>query len=238
MLASENTTPIVDAPEDVQQPLESEEKAYRTTRNDFYANLLTLCQLGATQSMGKNTFATRAKSLVRQAHELAFIDGLRVGAGNNSVMPDSDEQVALKSLITFQLSRIRDLSNFVFDDPVPSFSEVDSRVGLWVNKGLDTSYNEGLMLGRGNKMMKWQVGNTKHSCKTCQTANGQIHRAKEWKRVGIYPKSDKCLCNGFQCKCEFEPTTEKAQGRLWRIPTKNKVLTTIKTLLGYDTHKH
>lgn len=238
---NQNEGEIIDNQDDVQEPeTEQGAKAYGATRTNFNANLLTLCQLGIVDAIGKNTFSARAKSLVRQTHELAFIDGLRAGAGNQTVMPDADEMVALKSLTSFQVSRVTDLANFIYDDPKPSFTEVLARVNLWVNKGLDTTYNEGLMLGRGNKMLRWRVGATEKSCKTCQAANGQIHRAKEWKRANVVPKSDNLICNGFQCLCEFEETTERAKGRLSRIPTKGKLAQQIKALIfgKHQNHSH
>lgn len=240
----ENEGEIIDEQDDVDSPEVEQgegEKAYGNTRTNFYSNMLTLCQLGIVDAIGKNTFTSRAKNLVRQAHELAFIDGLRAGAGNYTIMPDSEELLALKSLTSFQLSRVSDLANFLYTDPKPGFTEVLARVNLWVNKGLDTTYNEGLMLGRGNKMLRWRMsGAVKQHCKTCLVADGQIHRARDWKKAKIMPRGDNLICNGYQCQCEFEETTERAQGRLNRIPTKDKLTSRIKALFNgkHQNHTH
>jgi hypothetical protein len=91
------------------------------------------------------------------------------------------------------------------------------RVGMWVNKGLARVFEMGKLAGDANQMMEWVLGKTEQHCRTCFTANGQRHRAKDWQRAGI--KTDRLECGGFYCDCQLVPVSgERARGRLDRIP--------------------
>lgn len=92
------------------------------------------------------------------------------------------------------------------------------RIDVWVNKGLRRLYDQGTLSAKSNEMLTWVYGKTEEHCKTCSKAVNQIHRAKDWKRRGILPRTDVLDCGGFKCDCSLEPTTEKARGRLDRIP--------------------
>jgi 2'-5' RNA ligase len=105
--------------------------------------------------------------------------------------------------------------------------ELIGRIDTWVNKGLKRIYDLGKLWAKSNQMQIWVYGDTIDHCKTCSKAQGQIHRAKDWLRKGIVPRGDGLECGGFKCDCRFEDTTEKARGRLDRIP-----------LFGTEKHVH
>jgi hypothetical protein len=93
------------------------------------------------------------------------------------------------------------------------------RVGLWVNKGLARVFQMGKLAADANQMMEWVLGKTEEHCRTCLAAAGQRHRARDWQRAGIIPKTDRLICGGFYCDCQLVPVPgERARGRLDKIP--------------------
>ncbi len=93
------------------------------------------------------------------------------------------------------------------------------RIDLWVNKGLKRIFDSAKLFAEGNMMKRWVLGQTEQHCRTCLAANGQVHRAKDWRRKRILPRTDVLECGGFECDCELvDAPGEKAQGRLDRIP--------------------
>jgi len=99
------------------------------------------------------------------------------------------------------------------------------RMDLWVNKGLNRIFELGKLAAKANQMMEWHLGATEKHCRTCLSANGQRHRAKDWRRAGILPQGDNLECGGWLCDCQLLVTSEPARGRLSRIPTKHHDLT-------------
>jgi 2'-5' RNA ligase/phage portal protein BeeE len=96
--------------------------------------------------------------------------------------------------------------------------DIVQRIDLWVNKGLARVHEQGKLSAKANQMMKWHLGRTEEHCRTCGVAAGQVHRAKDWKRRGVLPKTDALDCGGWRCDCSLDPTDEPARGRLDRIP--------------------
>lgn len=148
----------------------------------------------------------------------AYVDGLRDGAGNQTIAPDKDEDREARRYVQSQIIYVKNLRDFVFSDPIPDLLQILTRVGMWSNKSLDTAYNLGKLSGAKNKMLQWKLGATEKHCISCGTANGQVHRAKTWKEHGILPKSQGLECKGFRCDCKLEETTEQAKGDIKLIP--------------------
>lgn len=57
--------------------------------------------------------------------------------------------------------------------------------------------------------MKWIRDPLKDSCVDCLQYDGKIYYRSEWEAAGVYPKGDMLACNGINCGCIWEPTTER-----------------------------
>ena len=98
------------------------------------------------------------------------------------------------------------------DDEEDSESELEpelnkeSRLGKWVGFAMGV-FTLGMLWLKGNPYLEWVYGPTEH-CKDCVRLNGQVHRASEWRKKRLRPKSRKLECKGFFCQCRFR----KAEG--------------------------
>lgn len=213
----------IDESNDVEEPdLESDEKAYSDVRVDFFNTFLNLAMNAATGQLRRSRFSEASKNLVNRTFQEAFREGVFAGAGG-WVELDLEEIAAMRTAVNAQISYLSSFRNWLYESE-PDFEQVLSRVQMWANKGLDSMYQNGYLLGAKNQLMEWHLGRTENHCDTCRVANGQVHRAKEWRKYNIVPKSDNLKCNGFNCDCKLEKATgKKANGRLDRIPTNNKV---------------
>lgn len=199
------------------------EKAYFNTSNSYFNSLLELSLLGSNRFISERGYNLRVRSIIQKAAQKAYLDGVQRGANNYTITTlDTDEQAELTKLTNAQLGYLPNLVEFIYQENAPNDLEVVNRLSLWVNKGLNGIFNAGLLAGAGNKMMLWRLGRTERHCSTCAKAEGQIHRAKDWKRANIIPQGDNLMCNGFRCDCKLEETTERAKGRLSRIPNHGK----------------
>ena len=99
---------------------------------------------------------------------------------------------------------------------------VVNRLTLWA-QSLRRMYSQGQTSGQSNQMLRWTVQPGKAHCRTCAAADGQVHRASSWAARNLYPGGPALACvasaNGVPvCGCKLEATTERAQGRIDRIP--------------------
>lgn len=100
--------------------------------------------------------------------------------------------------------------------------QVLARLDLWA-QSLRRMYSQGQLAGDRNPMMRWAVDHDKENCRTCRALDGQIHRAAEFDKRGLYPGSMALECVSSAggvpvCGCGLEVTTEPARGRLDRVP--------------------
>jgi phage portal protein BeeE len=99
---------------------------------------------------------------------------------------------------------------------------VEHRLTLWA-QSLRRMYSQGQTSGQSNQMLRWTSHPGKAHCRTCAAADGQVHRASTWAARNLYPGSSALECVASAkgvpvCGCTFEVTTERAQGRIDRIP--------------------
>lgn len=151
--------------------------------------------------------AVQVQDVFNASATQAYLQGIRDGGANGIVSAsqlDTDELNELNSWLSFNDNRALDLAFDLFD---ATLEEKQNRVNLWANKGLDTSYNMGLMSGRSNPALEWHYSDkVKEHCSDCLKYNGKVYRAKVWKRYAIAPRSDNLECKGFQCECELLKT--------------------------------
>jgi hypothetical protein len=89
------------------------------------------------------------------------------------------------------------------------------------------AYWEGIYSASKNIALMWLLGQTAEKCKSCLALNGQVRRAKSWKKQGLRPKLIDLACRGFECGCLLLPTDEKVtRGKFpeWRFADTKHVL--------------
>lgn len=86
-----------------------------------------------------------------------------------------------------------------------TIEKMPNRIGLWINKAIKGAYNLGTSNVSPNRFYMWRLGNTIDHCKTCLTANGQVHRMRAWKEAGVIPQTSRLQCGGWNCDCELVP---------------------------------
>ena len=89
------------------------------------------------------------------------------------------------------------------------------RVSMWANR-----YNEVRDLARihfgGKNRLEWVMGPTEH-CNSCRSLSGTVATAEQWNEArnsGIYPKSNRLECGGYNCQCALQPTTKPLTGAI------------------------
>jgi hypothetical protein len=61
----------------------------------------------------------------------------------------------------------------------------------------------------------WRRGPTKEGCKDCVALDGVVLSASEWRQLetlGLRPQSITLICQGYNCACSLNPTTEPSIG--------------------------
>lgn len=160
-------------------------------------------------------FSAEMDALLRVAGEMAMIDGLNAGGFSaafgslpqqfrpqfNQALADQQEHV-----LSFALAVVN-----AQDDSARL--QIANRQNLWLNKGLMEFYYLGLLLARSTQRLKWVLGPTEH-CTTCLGASDQVHTAQEWLNLGLFPRSSRLECGGYECQCDLVITQEPVSGTL------------------------
>ena len=185
-------------------------KSYEDTRGEFVRNLIDLIRGGLYEEVSRRRFGTVMRAQLRRLGQMAFQDGLVQGGVNDPL--DEDDLFQVQSWLMKQSEYISSFADEVFKQGLSEL-EIENRAQVWANKSLDQMYQAGLLSADKNGLYVWKLGRTEEHCADCKRLNGQVHRLKQWYARGWVPKSDRLECNGFNCDCGFERTTEPAKGR-------------------------
>lgn len=131
--------------------------------------------------------------------------GFREGGGDPEDLT-SDELAEIRDAEREQVEYARDwwaelgaLRGVEGYDPGP-------RLALYV-QSLRGWYAEWKLYGAQNIMLTWRYTPEKEHCATCESLNGQRHRAKWYTDKGYIPRqpgSETLECGGWNCGCYFE----------------------------------
>jgi hypothetical protein len=175
-------------------------------------------------------FNSSIRRLIRQSGTELFRNGIELfglDVGEFSFIElfglDVGEFSFVERLVVNKLTRVSDkwidgLTNSVTREAI-SLAEAMLKVDSWANKTLTRFFQLGRLAADRNGLYEWIFGDTVH-CPTCLTANGQIHRLKDWHNSGILPQNTghkDLVCGGFNCQCRLVRVTGKSRGRLDRI---------------------
>jgi hypothetical protein len=161
--------------------------------------------------------------------EKAYRDG-KVSAGGGIELTRDDE-LELSKWRTEQDKYIGQFLDEVQTQKVTD-ATLPNRIELWVNKSIKGAYNLGMSNANIGKFYMWQLGATREHCKTCLTANGQVHRMRAWKENGILPQSSRLECGGWRCDCRLVPV----EGA--RLFGKGSLRAVRRTLKAHKHHDH
>lgn len=195
-------------------------KELSKTRAFFNRTLSNI--VDASLSIGFFRFVAEMDNLIRLAGEMAFIDGLNDGGYPatfgalpreflgifNQAVADQQEHVTGFAVAVVNAQ----------DDTARA--KIDLRKDLWLNKCIGELYMLGFMLAQSERHLKWVLGPTEH-CTTCLGASGEVHTARQWLAMGIFPRSSRLECGGYECQCSFEETDEPLTGNFEELNLQN-----------------
>lgn len=136
------------------------------------------------------------------ASEIAYEDG------GGSLPLDEDTLAYAKAELSSQLGYLDSMFETLkalrkegdFDATATAFDKANS----WAN-ALDGFYNAIKMMGAGNKMLTWVLGNAEKHCADCERLDGQRHRASWYSSHGYTPRrpGSATACGGYNCDCRL-----------------------------------
>ena len=133
----------------------------------------------------------------------------------------------LENIIARNEESIIKLSNDIYgeryDDDAegPGILGLLTRLGLWVSVAATAGWLGMLYNGdNAEDKFEWVLNPLKENCESCIALDGQVHTASEWAEFGVYPKSGRLFCNGFNCGCNLNsvPKSTTVQGDLGSVP--------------------
>jgi hypothetical protein len=97
-----------------------------------------------------------------------------------------------------------------------------ARADMWASRAVDVE-NRARVTAQTDPKLKWILGPTDLHCPTCDgKLNGKVKRASTWKRRDILPRrppNASLDCQGWNCLCVLQPTTEPlSKGPLPNVP--------------------
>lgn len=202
---------VAPALEEKAPALQAKAKAWVETRAMFIRDFSDLLRGRLSDEVSGRRFSTVLRAQLHRLGAQAFRDGLQAGGVAVSELDQEDRQV----IADWTANQGVYVSGLVAEIRERGLSQsiIGLRAEMWANKSLREIYSAGLTSAQRNGMMKWVLGPTEKHCKDCPRLNGQVHRARDWEKRGLFPGCDKTECKGFNCLCQLVPTTEKARGR-------------------------
>jgi hypothetical protein len=176
--------------------------------------LSELIQRASNGEIDQNTFERRAREITTALLLLAFLAGSRMSLTQLNTRPEA--QMSVAEIERQATNAVRRLSYDIYvegafaesDDQVSTPQErINHRVGLWGSTVLGI-----FALGQTHRpddpLLRWVRNPEKDSCTDCLANDGQVHRASEWRLMGMQPQGRNLECGGYNCGCGFEVVAE------------------------------
>jgi len=194
------------------------EKAFMDTAAEFSDNFAALVNLYQDGAVSKRSLSARLRQQLKTLGMQAFADGLEAGGVPREEL-DTEEKAQVLAWLSRQSGYIRHFADEITDRPLPQ-PVIADRASMWVRKSLQEAHYAGQMAADKNGMYEFVGEDGEENCMTCKAAKGQIHRMKTWTKAELRPGVDghNYECKGFRCQHTLKRTTERARGRLYRIP--------------------
>lgn len=149
-------------------------------------------------------FITRLRINGNEASRKLFIDGLRTAGVNTDELDEDDEAWLAQHNADQDQWYIRAEENMAAGKYTDAMMK--NRGQEWFHMTGYPAYNEGIYSGSKNIALMWLQGKTEQPCRSCSALNGQVRRAKSWKKQQVRPKLIDLGCRGFECDCQLLPT--------------------------------
>jgi len=154
-------------------------------------------------------------------------DAFHSGAADCGILPSElkkEERVALERAINYETQWIDGFAATIEEnsrDNGGALGPLHSRAEIWIGR-YEGVKAEAMAMACADKKLRWVLGPTEDSCRSCQALSGKVKRASYWNEQGILPRvhgASYLECNGFRCLCELVPTDEPAsKGPLPSLP--------------------
>lgn len=174
--------------------------------NAAYHDQITEILTGYFESGGA---VTSAKNQIKRAMVESFggaFDGGWVDGGQD--LPADEEALAWfnervnaeMGFIDMLLENAKELRK---EEEPDYFTWITSRADAFTNS-VSSVYNTAVMFAKKNQMLTWQYGDADH-CATCESLNGQRHRASWYIAHDYIPGRPGAAmdCGGYRCKCSL-----------------------------------
>jgi len=154
-------------------------------------------------------FLEQMSDAIDRYYEFAW----REGAAEAGILPEErtdEEQIMLYRLMSEALPHINNYAMTIIEkgkENSGALGPLMDRAELWVKRYAEVRDAARITAGKNTKWL-WVRGATEKSCTDCLTYDGRIYRGSVW--GNIRPKLRSLGCKGYQCDCEFMPTTAPA----------------------------
>lgn len=190
-------------------------KDWAGTRETASVQFASMVNAARGDDISRRSLTLRMRGWLKRWGERAYLDGVQE-SGDDATELDSDARAEVQAWLSTQAAFGRDFSAEVFSSGL-SETQVVQRASAWVENSLGEMHLRGVASVKRNQMFKWVMDPSAENCRTCLALSGQVHRLKDFLRVGLRPKAFGLECF-IGCKCQLLPTDEKVTGRLRMVP--------------------
>jgi hypothetical protein len=146
------------------------------------------------------------------------------GAADIGVDPDemTDADITVRdAIINNETDFIHRLAGDIADardagmTPEQFDKQFGSRIDLWANRYNETINRAHMQMGSKQRFV-WRLGNREEHCPECNSLDGITAFGYEFEEARIHPqmpKNELLTCQGWNCGCSLEPTTNRRTGR-------------------------
>lgn len=210
----ENIAETVDATTD-DDNLADIAREWTQTRINFESAFVDHVTRAIGKTITRRQMTLRLRALLARAGEQAYRDGIAEAGGERERALAARERTRLMTWLADQSVFLRDFAAEVQEGITSGTALV--RANAWSGNSLGLMRIAGINSEKPNARMVWTQNDLAEHCRSCRALNGQVHRASDWQKAGLYPKSSKLVCF-VGCKCTLKITDAPIHGRLRAVP--------------------
>ena len=175
---------------------------------EYWTQIYEACYEYLTGDASITATRNKGRKAVVNNFPPSFYSGYADGGGEET---ENDDERWLTARINTEQGFIDDLFSSLRDKRKEGMTkdeadaEASTRAEGFRNT-LNGIYSEGKLRGADNRMLTWALGETEEHCDTCETLDGQRHKARWWREHGYKPRepgSTTLDCRGYHCDCSL-----------------------------------
>jgi len=164
-----------------------------------------------------DAFIDRMSDIIPQQLRKAWNAGMRA----NGLDPARDQTPEWEAVfIEFVVGQFEHVDRFAADIVAARVAQSGTaglrmRANMWANRYNECRDLATLTTARREDNLIWVLGEAEH-CPTCLAIAGTVAGRDDWeiaRDAGLFPKSGKLKCKGFNCKCRLEKTKQRKSPR-------------------------